>query len=84
MFFTDEAQVTRDYIINFENSHVSAEQNPLATKQAYSQNRFTFNVWCGVHNNRLIDSYLHITPLATVENKLKNNQKMIKKNQKLV
>lgn len=55
--FTDEAQFTRDGINNSRNAHVWAQQNPFAIKQTHSQIRFSFNVWCGVINNRLIGPY---------------------------
>lgn len=58
--FTDEAQFTRDGVYNLRNSHIWAEQNPFATRQAHSQHKFSVNVWCGIFDNKLVGP--HILP----------------------
>lgn len=35
-----------------------AEENPFATRETHSQHKFSFNVWCGVFDNKLIGPHL--------------------------
>lgn len=51
--FTDEAQFTRDGVHNSRNMHIWAEENPLSTRAAHSQYKFSVNVWCAVFDNKL-------------------------------
>lgn len=54
ILFTDEAQFTRDGILNSRNSHIWDYSNPHAVVRKNSQHRFSLNVWCGVVNDELI------------------------------
>lgn len=58
VLFTDEAQFTRDGVYNLRNSHIWAEENPFATREAHSQHKFSVNVWCGVIDNKLIGPHI--------------------------
>lgn len=60
IFFTDEAQFTRDGIINFHNQHVWADDNPHAVVPSRSQQRFSLNIWAGILGDTLVGP--HVLP----------------------
>lgn len=54
ILFTDEANFSRDAIINYHNNHIWAEENPHAIVEAHHQEQFSLNVWVGIIGNHLI------------------------------
>lgn len=54
VLFTDEANFSREAIINFHNNHVWAEENPHAIVEAHHQQQFSLNVWVGIIGDYLI------------------------------
>ena len=57
VLFTDEANFSREAIINFHNNHVWAEENPHTIVQGNYQQKFSLNVWAGIVGNYLIGPY---------------------------
>lgn len=57
ILFTDEANFSRNAIMNFHNNHVWAEDNPNAIMQSGFQDRFSVNVWVGIVGDYLIGPY---------------------------
>ena len=55
--FTDEANFSRDAIINFHNDHWWAQENPHAYSQNNHQQQFSVNVWVGIIGDYLIGPY---------------------------
>lgn len=60
ILFTDEAQFSKNGIINLHNLHSWSEQNPHTARQTRSQFRFSVLVWAEIIGNRLIGP--HILP----------------------
>jgi hypothetical protein len=54
ILLTDEAESTRDGIMNFHNTHVLVDDNPHATAVSRSQHRFSINVWVGIFGDQLL------------------------------
>lgn len=54
IFWTDEAQFTRDGVTNFHNLHQWSSTNPHNKKQNKSQHRFSCNVWLGIVGQTVI------------------------------
>lgn len=54
VLFTDEANFSREAIINYHNNHIWAEENPHAIVEAHHQEQFSLNVWLGHIGNQLI------------------------------
>lgn len=54
IFWTDEAQFTRDGVTNFHNLHHWSSSNPHNKKQTKSQHRFSCNVWLGIVGQTVI------------------------------
>jgi hypothetical protein len=48
ILFTGEAQLTRDGTANTTNSHSWAQGNSKQATKYHVQQRFSFNMWCGV------------------------------------
>jgi hypothetical protein len=69
ILFTDEAEFTRDDIVNFHNTHARADVNPHTTVASTHQHRLSINVWVDilsdqvsgpvVLSNRLTDAVYH-------------------------
>lgn len=57
ILFTDEAQFTRQAIINFHNNHLWAQENPHGLIEARHQHTFSVNVWAGIVEDNLIGPY---------------------------
>jgi len=57
MLFTDEAQFTRDGVLNYHNEHKWAFTNPHAIKQNRNQYQFNINVWAGIVGEQLLGPY---------------------------
>ncbi|PNF14165.1 hypothetical protein B7P43_G13485 [Cryptotermes secundus] len=58
VFFSDEAQFTRDGWFNCRNSHVWADENPNVTVVGYHQARFSVDVWACIIGDHLIGPFL--------------------------
>ena len=54
IIWTDESNFNQDGIVNIHNQHYWAEENPHANILRHNQRRWSFNVWCGIHDNRVI------------------------------
>jgi hypothetical protein len=52
IIWTDEAKFSREGIINRRNLHHWATENPHLKRNVHFQNRFSFNVFCLLMNNR--------------------------------
>lgn len=63
VLFTDEANFSRDAIMNFHNNHVWADENPHAIMEGHHQQTFSVNVWAGVVGDHLIVPFF--LPLRT-------------------
>lgn len=57
ILFTDEAQFTRDGVVNFHNVHVWAEENPHEIRQSRHQEQFSINVWAGIVGDEIIGPF---------------------------
>lgn len=57
IFFTDEANFSRQSIRNFHNNHVWAEENPHEIAESHFQHQFSLNVWLAVIDNFLIGPF---------------------------
>lgn len=57
VLFTDEANFSRESIINYHNNHLWSEENPHAITEAHHQQHFSLNVWVGCIGNLLIGPY---------------------------
>ena len=57
VFWTDEANCSRNAIQNFHNNHVWAEANPHAITQDHYQHQFSLNVWVGIIGDFLIGPF---------------------------
>ena len=53
----NESQFIHDGVNNTHNSHMWADENPLATVESNFQQRFTVNVWCAVQDDQLIGPF---------------------------
>ncbi|XP_011864749.1 PREDICTED: uncharacterized protein LOC105560328 [Vollenhovia emeryi] len=58
VLWTDEADFTRDGIMNLHNLHVWSDQNPRATRISSYQHQFNVNVWAGIVGGSLIGPYV--------------------------
>jgi len=54
ILFTDEANFSRDAIMNFHNNHVWAEDNHHVVHEGRFQHQFSLNVWVGIIGDVLI------------------------------
>jgi Helix-turn-helix domain (DUF4817) len=54
ILFTDEANFSRNKIMNFHNDHMWAENNPHAIIEGRHQHQFSVNVWAGIIGNILV------------------------------
>lgn len=54
ILFTDEANFSRDKIMNFHNNHIWAENNPHAVIEGRHQNQFSVNVWAGIVGDTVV------------------------------
>ena len=57
LLVTDEANFSRDGIINLHNKHQWSQLNPHATCVRSHQVQFSLNVWCGIVGDNLIGPY---------------------------
>lgn len=57
VLFTDEANFSRDEIMNFHNIHVWDDENPHAVSESRHQHQFSLNVWVGIIENFLIGPF---------------------------
>ena len=57
ILFTDEANFSRQGIINFHNNHIWAEDNPHAIIEGHHQHTFSFNIWAGIIGDSLVGPY---------------------------
>lgn len=57
ILFTDEAQFSRDGVVNFHNVHVWAVENPHDIRQYRHQVQFSLNVWAGIVGDEIIGPY---------------------------
>ncbi|KAJ4439355.1 hypothetical protein ANN_07477 [Periplaneta americana] len=64
VLFTDEAQFTRDGIINFHYQHVWAYENPHATVPSHHQVRFSLNMWASIIGDRLVGPHALVNRLT--------------------
>ena len=58
ILFTDEAQFTRDGIVNYHNIHVWHIENPHEIRQSNHQQQFSLNVWAGIVGDCLIGPFI--------------------------
>lgn len=57
ILFTDEANFSRNSIINFHNNHIWAEENPHGIVETHFQEQFSLNVWGGIIGDHLIGPF---------------------------
>lgn len=57
LLVSDEANFSRDGILNLHNHHEWKQQNPHATRVRAHQVQFSLNVWCGIVGDNLIGPY---------------------------
>lgn len=57
ILFTDEANFSRDAIMNFHNNHIWAEDNPYEILESRHQHTFSVNVWAGIIGDHLIGPF---------------------------
>lgn len=57
ILFTDEANFSRDAIMNFHNNHIWHYENPHAVAENRHQHQFSLNVWVGIIENFLIGPF---------------------------
>lgn len=57
ILFTDEANFSRNAIINFHNNHNWAQENPHAVTATHFQEQFSLNVWIGIIGDHLIGPF---------------------------
>lgn len=57
ILFTDEAQFTRNGVMNFHNNHQWAQENPHAINHTRHQQQFSCNVWAGIVGDCLIGPF---------------------------
>ena len=58
VLFTDECTFTRNGILNLNNMHVWADENPCAQVVQSHQHRFSINVWAGIIADHIIGPHL--------------------------
>lgn len=61
VLFTDEANFSREAIINFHNNHFWSHENPHAVVERGFQQQFSVNVWAGIIGDYIIGP--HFLPL---------------------
>ena len=54
VLFTDEANFSRDGVVNIHNAHYWSPVNPHWLREARHQERWSVNVWCGVYNDTVV------------------------------
>lgn len=54
ILFTDEANFSRNAIMNFHNNHIWALENPHEIVETHFQEQFSLNVWGGIIGDHLI------------------------------
>lgn len=59
VLWTDETYFSNSGMFNRRNTHYWARENPHLVVERYNQNRFGFNVWCGILDNRLIGPIIY-------------------------
>lgn len=64
VLFTDECNFSRDGMFNTHNLHYWNEENPHVTWNRGSQERFSVNIWCGIHGDHLIGPYIMLGRLT--------------------
>lgn len=57
ILFTDEANFSREAIMNFHNTHIWSQENPHAITETRFQHQFSLNVWAGIIGDYLIGPY---------------------------
>ena len=57
ILFTDEANFSKNAIMNFHNNHSWADENPHEIVEWHFQHRFSLNVWVGIIDDHLIGPY---------------------------
>lgn len=57
ILFTDEANFSRDAIVNFHNDHFWADENPHVIRESHFQQHFSLNVWAGFIGDYLIGPF---------------------------
>jgi hypothetical protein len=54
ILWTDEAQFSRDGVVNIHNMHYWADENPRWLRQTAHQEQWRTNVWCGILGDRIV------------------------------
>ena len=75
VLFKDEAYFTRESVFNTHNLNMWQNYNPLAVHQSHQsdhQYRFSVNLWAGIVDNYLVESYLMLWSLTTVRKYMDN------------
>lgn len=57
VLFTDEANFSRNAIMNFHNDHFWADENPHVIRETHFQEQFSLNVWVGIIDDYLIGPF---------------------------
>ena len=57
ILFTDEANFSRNAIMNFHNNHIWADENPHEIIESRNQHQFSVNVWVGIIADQLIGPF---------------------------
>jgi len=63
IMYSDEATFKSNGAVNRHNMHYYATENPHWVREVQHQNHWSLNVWCGIHNNRIIGPYFFNEPL---------------------
>lgn len=58
ILFTDEAQFTRDGVVNYHNVHIWALENPHMIRESRHQEQFSVNIWAGIVGDTLIGPFI--------------------------
>jgi hypothetical protein len=56
VLITDEAEFTRDSVVNFQNTHVWVDNNSHTTVASRHQHQFSINVCVGILDDHLLGS----------------------------
>lgn len=59
VLWSDEAQFSRDGVVNKHNLHYWANENPRWLREARHQQNWRINVWCGLYNGSIVGPYFY-------------------------
>lgn len=59
VIWSDESMVSNNGIFNRRNTHYWSQENPRMNRSSRHQNRFSFNIWCGILGTRIIGPFFY-------------------------